>query len=59
VALAFLAHVSAGFTIPKASRRRHVEENAAAAAVELPPEALRRLEEAFPLGAHSGGVHTW
>ncbi len=59
VALAFLLHTSEGFTIPKASRLEHVEENAAAAALQLAPAAIERLHAAFPLGAYTGGVPTW
>lgn len=59
VALAFLAMRSGGFTIPKASRREHVDENAGANDVVLPAEALHLLDSAFPLGPHTGGVQTW
>lgn len=56
VALAFLVRKSAGFTIPKASRLEHVADNAAAASLELPEEAIARLDEAFPLGPRVAGV---
>jgi diketogulonate reductase-like aldo/keto reductase len=56
VALAFLVHKSGGFTIPKASSRTHVEENAKAAALVLPADALARLDEEFPLGPRVEGV---
>ena len=59
VALAFLVRKSGGFTIPKASNRQHVEENARAAGLDLPDEAVERLEEEFPLGPRSGGVPVW
>jgi diketogulonate reductase-like aldo/keto reductase len=50
VALAFLVGRSdVLFTIPKAARVAHVEENAAAAALALAPEDIARLEGAFPL----------
>jgi diketogulonate reductase-like aldo/keto reductase len=50
VALAFLTRRPSVFAIPKASQIGHVKENAAAGAVRLEPEDLRRLEDAFPLG---------
>ncbi|MEX2494458.1 MAG: aldo/keto reductase [Woeseia sp.] len=56
VALAFLILKSGGFTIPKASTRSHVQDNAAAASLELPPDAVASLEEAFPVGPRVGGV---
>jgi aryl-alcohol dehydrogenase-like predicted oxidoreductase len=59
VALSFLARKSAGFTIPKASDRSHVEENAKAAALELPEDAVQRLDEEFPLGPRKEGVPVW
>ena len=59
VALAFLVRKSGGFTIPKASNRQHVEENAQAAALELPDEAVERLDEEFPLGPRTEGVPVW
>ena len=59
VALAFLILKSGGFTIPKASRRRHVEDNAAAASLELPAEAVARLDQAFPIGPSHPGVPIW
>lgn len=59
VALAFLIRKSGGFTIPKASRRNHVEENAEAAALILPDDAVQRLDEEFPLGPRTEGVPVW
>jgi diketogulonate reductase-like aldo/keto reductase len=59
VALSFLVRKSGGFTIPKASNRTHVEENAKAAALELPEDAVQRLEEEFPLGPRREGVPVW
>jgi diketogulonate reductase-like aldo/keto reductase len=59
VALAFLLQKSGGFTIPKASTRAHVEDNAAAAALELPAEAVQQLEQAFPQGPRRAGVPLW
>jgi len=40
--------------IPGTKRVRYLEENAAAADVELSDDDLRRLDEAFPLGAAEG-----
>ena len=50
VALAFLVREPHGFVIPKASRPEHVRENAAAGALTLSAEAIRRLARAFPRG---------
>lgn len=59
VALAFLLEKSGGFTIPKAARIPHVEENAAAAGLVLPPEAVVRLDRAFPVAPAVAGVPLW
>jgi diketogulonate reductase-like aldo/keto reductase len=59
VALAFLIRKSEGFTIPKAASREHVEENAAAAALDLPDDAVRQLDRAFPRGKRRTGVPLW
>jgi aryl-alcohol dehydrogenase-like predicted oxidoreductase len=40
--------------IPGTARRRHLAENAAAADLDLRPEELARLDEAFPPGAAAG-----
>jgi aryl-alcohol dehydrogenase-like predicted oxidoreductase len=40
--------------IPGTKRRRYLEENAAAVAIELEREALERLDEAAPRGAAAG-----
>ena len=40
--------------IPGTKRRAYLEENAAAADVELTDDDLRRLDEAFPPGAAAG-----
>ena len=56
VALAYLVRDPHTFTIPKAGRRAHVEENAAAAALRLAPEDVARLEAAFPRGRRRDGV---
>jgi len=50
VALAFIVQSRPLFAIPKAGRRDHVEENAAAAAVRLTATDITRLERAFPRG---------
>jgi diketogulonate reductase-like aldo/keto reductase len=50
VALAFLLERAPVFAIPKAGRREHVEENAAAASLQLAPADLARIERAFPRG---------
>jgi len=49
VILNFLTRDQNVFTIPKASRREHVEENAAAAGWELPADDVRAIDEAFPV----------
>ena len=50
VALAFIVQSRALFTIPKAGRIEHVEENAGAAGVRLTAAEIARLERAFPRG---------
>jgi len=40
--------------IPGTKRRSYLEENAAAAKIELTPAELERLEQAFPAGAAAG-----
>jgi diketogulonate reductase-like aldo/keto reductase len=50
VALAFLVERASVFTIPKAGRPEHVEDNAAATALRLGAAELARLERAFPRG---------
>ena len=40
--------------IPGTKRRSYLEENAAAAEIELTPAELQRLEQAFPAGAAAG-----
>ncbi len=49
VALAFLVRQVVLFTIPKASRITHVEENARAGELRLTEEEIRRIDRAFPL----------
>ncbi len=50
VALAFLLRHSQTFVIPKASNRTHIEENAAAASLELTAADIERIDAAFPRG---------
>jgi diketogulonate reductase-like aldo/keto reductase len=50
VALAFIVQGRSLFTIPKAGRPEHVEENAAAGAVRLTAADIARIERAFPRG---------
>jgi aryl-alcohol dehydrogenase-like predicted oxidoreductase len=55
IALAWvLAQGSDIVPIPGTKRRTYLEENAAAAEIELTPEDLARLDELFPRGAASG-----
>ncbi|HYL05799.1 MAG TPA: aldo/keto reductase [Thermoanaerobaculia bacterium] len=56
VALAFLLRRPSLFTIPKASRPEHVEENVAAADLVLAEDEARRIELAFPRGRRRSGV---
>lgn len=50
VALAFLTREAHVFAIPKAASVGHVEENAAAGALELEPADLAAIDAAFPRG---------
>ncbi|MCU1330265.1 MAG: oxidoreductase [Bryobacterales bacterium] len=50
VALAFVTRSPNVFTIPKAAAAAHVEDNAAAANLQLGPADVARLERAFPKG---------
>jgi len=50
VALRFLTRWSLLFTIPKASRPVHAEENAGAGSLRLSEDELGRIDEAFPRG---------
>jgi diketogulonate reductase-like aldo/keto reductase len=50
VALAFLAHRSTVFPIPKATTLAHVEDNAAALKLQLDSDDLAQLDAAFPRG---------
>ena len=49
VALSFLTRLEATFTIPKASRLEHVENNAAADSLELTEADMEQLDDAFPV----------
>jgi len=54
VALQFLVRRPSLFAIPKASREAHARDNAAAATLELSPQEIARIDEAFPLGRDRG-----
>jgi diketogulonate reductase-like aldo/keto reductase len=49
VALAFLVRRAGTFTIPKAARVAHVEENARAGGLRLSDDDVRAIDAAFPL----------
>lgn len=51
VALRFLVRKPSLFTIPKASRVRHAEDNSSAGSLQLTEAELARIDAAFPLGA--------
>lgn len=55
VALAFLTRHPLVFTIPKASRIPHVEENAGGGSLRLTDEEIARIDAAFPLGPAQRG----
>ncbi len=44
--------------IPGMKRRGHLDENAAATEIEISPEELSRLDDAFPTGAAAGERYT-
>lgn len=48
VILAFLTRLPGTFTIPRATRLPHVEQNAAALQLRLTPDELARIDAAFP-----------
>lgn len=58
VALSFLVRRPSLFTIPKASRVAHVEQNARAGDLSLSDEDLRRIDAAFPPGPPGRGLPT-
>lgn len=49
IALSWVASRPGVVAIPKASNPKHVQENAAAGAIELSPDEVRRIEACFPL----------
>lgn len=56
VALAFVVRRDGVYTIPKASKTAHVEDNAGALAVKLTADDIAELEAAMPLGAARSGL---
>lgn len=50
LALRFLTRKISLFAIPKASRAAHVEDNAGGGAIDLPPDIVKEIDEAFGLG---------
>jgi diketogulonate reductase-like aldo/keto reductase len=56
IALAFLVRRPSLFAIPKAASLPHVEENGAAAEIELTPAEIARIEAAFPLPRRQHGL---
>jgi diketogulonate reductase-like aldo/keto reductase len=58
VALAFLVREEGTFTIPKAARPEHVDDNARAGDLVLDEAELRRIDAAFPRGRRRRGVPT-
>ena len=58
LALAFLTRQPGTFTIPKASRAAHVEENVGGGDLALSPEEIAGIDAAFPRGPRRHGVPT-
>jgi diketogulonate reductase-like aldo/keto reductase len=56
VALRFVVRHPGVYTIPKAARAAHVEDNAGALSLELTAEDVAELEAALPLGPPSSGL---
>jgi diketogulonate reductase-like aldo/keto reductase len=56
VALAFVVRRPGVYTIPKAAKREHVEDNAAALGLELDAEEIALLEDSLPLGPPMSGL---
>jgi diketogulonate reductase-like aldo/keto reductase len=56
VALRFLLRRPSVFVIPKAARAEHAAENAGAGELRLSDADLARIDAAFPLGSHRGGL---
>jgi diketogulonate reductase-like aldo/keto reductase len=54
VALAFLLRHQQMFVIPKTTKAPHIEDNAAAAVLQLTPEDNALLDAAFPVGVDRG-----
>ena len=54
IALSFLTRRPSLIAIPKASRAAHVEDNCGAGALVLSPEAVARVDAAFPLARWRG-----
>ncbi|KAA9001798.1 aldo/keto reductase [Affinibrenneria salicis] len=52
ILLAWVIHRQGVLAIPKASSERHVRENAALLTLELTPEEIAQLEQAFPAPRH-------
>lgn len=58
VALRFLLRRPSLFTIPKASRPEHAEDNAAAGNLRLTEAEIERIDRAFPLGPRARELPT-
>jgi len=56
VTLSFLTREPFLFTIPKASKIPHLEENAGASQIKLSAEEILELDRAFPVGSKVSGV---
>jgi diketogulonate reductase-like aldo/keto reductase len=56
VALRFLVRQSQLFAIPKPSQAEHARENAGAGALELMPDEIRSIDDAFPMDPVMAGV---
>ena len=54
VALRFLGRLAGVYTIPKASRVEHVEDNAGALGLRLSDDEIARIDAAFPVGPLRG-----
>jgi diketogulonate reductase-like aldo/keto reductase len=58
IALAFLIRHPSVFAIPQTSQVCHVQENALAADIVLSDNAVKQIEQIFPLGRHRRGIPT-
>jgi diketogulonate reductase-like aldo/keto reductase len=56
VALSFLIRRDSLFSIPKAARAEHAEDNSAAGHLKLSKEDIERIDRAFPLGKRPGSL---